>query len=86
MQGWRDVTSGSGSYVNEGDAQDWEWRDAFYGANYARLKDVKREWDPEGVFWAVGAVGSEGWEIRDREGGRRVGIVVQDGRLCRFGA
>ncbi|KAH3971739.1 hypothetical protein HBH70_139220 [Parastagonospora nodorum] len=83
MQGWRDVTPGSGSYINEGDAQDWEWKDAFYGANYERLMAVKGRWDPEGVFWAVGAVGSERWEIRDGDGGRRNGLVVQDGRLCR---
>lgn len=83
MQGWRDVTPGSGSYINEGDAQDWEWKEAFFGSNYERLARVKREWDPEGVFWAIGGVGSDEWEIRDLGGGKREGIVTQDGRLCR---
>jgi hypothetical protein len=85
MQGWRDVTPGSGSYINEGDAQDWAWKEAFFGANYEKLAKVKREWDPEGVFWAIGSVGSDEWEIRDLDGGKREGIVTQDGRLCRVG-
>ncbi|KAI4694177.1 uncharacterized protein J4E84_002759 [Alternaria hordeiaustralica] len=85
MQGWRDVTPGSGSYINEGDAQDWEWKEAFFGSNYERLARVKREYDPEGVFWAIGGVGSDEWEVRDVDGGKREGIVTQDGRLCRVG-
>lgn len=87
MQAWRDVVTDvgetPGSYVNEGDAQDWNWQSGFWGENYARLVGVKRAWDPENVFWGVGMVGSERWEMRDVDGGRREGIVVQDGRLCR---
>ncbi|KAH7072254.1 FAD/FMN-containing isoamyl alcohol oxidase-like protein MreA [Paraphoma chrysanthemicola] len=83
MQVWRDVTPGSGSYINEGDAQDWDWKRAFYGSNHERLMGVKKMYDPEGVFWAIGGVGSEEWEVRDLDGERRKGIVVQDGRLCR---
>jgi hypothetical protein len=80
---WRDVTPGSGSYINEGDAQDWEWKDAFYGANYARLLSVKNKHDPLGVFWAIGGVASDEWEVRNLDGGKREGIVTQDGRLCK---
>ena len=65
MQGWRHVTPGSGSYINEGDAQDWEWKEAFYGANYERLKDVKGRWDPEGVFYTPTTPGTENWEVID---------------------
>lgn len=89
MQRWRDSVEAlgeqPGSYVNEGDAQDRGWQRGFWGDKYERLVRVKREWDAEGVFWGVGMVGSEGWEVRDGEGGRREGIVVQDGRLCRRG-
>ncbi|ORY18534.1 hypothetical protein BCR34DRAFT_473261 [Clohesyomyces aquaticus] len=83
MQGWRDVTPGSGSYVNEGDAQEPDFKDSFFGENYERLADVKRRWDPWGVFWVVGGVGSDEWEVRGGSGTR--GFVVQDGRLCRVG-
>jgi hypothetical protein len=85
MQTWRDITVGSGSYINEGDAQDWEWKEAFFGSNYEELARVKRKYDPEGVFWAIGGVGSDEWEIRDVDSGKREGIVTQDGRLCKVG-
>jgi hypothetical protein len=85
MQVWRDVTVGSGSYINEGDAQDWEWKEAFFGSNYDKLAIVKKKYDPEGLFWAIGGVGSDEWEIRDVDGKKREGIVTQDGRLCKVG-
>ncbi|KAL1795593.1 hypothetical protein ACET3X_005817 [Alternaria dauci] len=85
MQTWRDITAGSGSYINEGDAQDWEWKEAFFGSNYEELARIKRKYDPEGVFWAIGGVGSDEWEIRNVDGSKREGIVTQDGRLCKAG-
>jgi FAD/FMN-containing dehydrogenase len=87
MQVWRNVAGKEGgSYVNEGDAQDWGWREGFWGEKYEKLLGVKDRWDPEGVFWAIGAVGSERWEVRDAEGGKRKGMVGQDGRVCWVGA
>ncbi|RPA75184.1 FAD binding domain-containing protein [Ascobolus immersus RN42] len=68
---FKDATPGGGGYVNEGNIFDPNWKQEFYGAAYARLYRVKREVDPQGVFWAKTAVGSELWE-------ERVG-----GRLCR---
>ncbi|GAA6058219.1 hypothetical protein JCM3770_005020 [Rhodotorula araucariae] len=52
------------SYSSESDYYEAEWQRVWYGAdNYARLLEAKREWDPEGVFSARKAVGSEvvGW-------------------------
>ncbi|KAF2187938.1 FAD/FMN-containing dehydrogenase [Zopfia rhizophila CBS 207.26] len=66
LQAW-----GSGAYMNEADFQDPGWKQNFYGENYARLKRVKRTWDPKDLFYATTAVGSEAWE------------VMGDGRLCR---
>ena len=45
--------AGAGVYVNDLDRDDGQERvrDA-YGANYARLADVKRRWDPDNVFRA----------------------------------
>jgi len=83
MERWKAVTPGGGSYHNEGDSQEPDWKQAFYGANYGRLLGIKREWDPEGVFWAISAVGSDAWEVRGSSGGGRKGVFTQDGRLCR---
>ena len=68
----KSLTPGSGTYLNEGDFQDPDWRRAFYGANYDRLRAVKAAYDPKRVFWAPTAVGSDEWEVRD--GGRLCAI------------
>ncbi|QYU66318.1 BBE domain-containing protein [Leptolyngbya sp. 15MV] len=51
----------SGSYVSEGDFFENDWQDSFWGANYPRLAAVKREYDPEGLFFVHHGVGSEYW-------------------------
>lgn len=83
MQGYmallRDVSPGAGSYMNEGDPGEPNWQQAFYGANYARLLEIKRKWDPTGVFWAPTTVGSEGWAVQVVDGYPN----SQNGRLCR---
>ncbi|KAH8652252.1 hypothetical protein BX600DRAFT_417740 [Xylariales sp. PMI_506] len=64
------ATPGSGAYMNEADWQQPGFQDAFFGSNYAPLRAIKKKWDPEGFFYAVGAVGSEAFTVRE------------DGRLC----
>lgn len=51
-----------GAYLNEADFRNPRWRDEFYGSNWQRLSDIKRKWDPEGLLYAITAVGSEMWE------------------------
>ncbi|KAI5864079.1 FAD-binding domain-containing protein [Durotheca rogersii] len=65
------ATPGGGAYINEANFQQAGWQEAFYGANYPRLKNIKSRVDPQGVFYAQTAVGSDEWA----EDG--------DGRLCR---
>ncbi|KAI8941278.1 hypothetical protein NX059_002508 [Plenodomus lindquistii] len=83
MDSWRKIAPGSaggGVYLNEADIQEPDWQADFYGAaNYPRLLAIKRKWDPRDVFYAVTAVGSERWEVRDGE----QGLQTQNGRLCR---
>ncbi|KAK8046239.1 hypothetical protein PG996_014303 [Apiospora saccharicola] len=57
-----------------------DWQASFYGEQYPRLLEIKRKWDPTGVFYATTGVGSEGWEVR-AEG---QGLPTQNGRLCRL--
>ncbi|GFN20584.1 hypothetical protein AtubIFM55763_005690 [Aspergillus tubingensis] len=61
----------SGAYMNEGNFQQPNWKKAFYGVNYDRLLQVKNKYDPNGLFYALKAVGSDAW------------TQLEDGRLCR---
>ncbi|KAG6367111.1 hypothetical protein INS49_001293 [Diaporthe citri] len=66
-----EVTPGMGTYINEGDFRQPNWKEVFYGTNYDKLLSIKRIWDPEGLFYCGVAVGSDGW------------VVSEDGRLCK---
>jgi len=51
----------SGSYISESDFFRSDWREAFWGLNYARLKAIKDRYDPDGFFFVHHGVGSEDW-------------------------
>lgn len=55
----RAVAPGAGTYVNEADYFEEDWRDTFWGDNYARLVAVKQRYDPDGLFRAHHCVGDE---------------------------
>ncbi|KAI0758134.1 FAD/FMN-containing isoamyl alcohol oxidase MreA [Fomes fomentarius] len=61
----------SGAYMNEADFRQPNWQQAFFGSNYQKLREIKALYDPNEVFYALTAVGSEEWDVED------------DGRLCR---
>ena len=48
-----------------------DWKDALYGANYDRLLSIKNKHDPNHLFYATTAVGSDYWQVQ------------ADGRLCK---
>lgn len=75
----KDISPGAGGYLNEGDVMDPEFSQTFFGANYDRLLQIKKQVDPKNVFWAPTAVGSEGWYITGQENY----VTKQNGRLCR---
>ncbi|KAL3291573.1 FAD/FMN-containing isoamyl alcohol oxidase-like protein MreA [Colletotrichum asianum] len=82
LQPWRDispVSEGGGTYLNEASVEESDWQESFYGGNYPRLSQIKRRWDPNDVFYAVTAVGSERWTVLDGD----QGVQTQNGRLCR---
>ncbi|KAK8061450.1 hypothetical protein PG994_007816 [Apiospora phragmitis] len=65
------ATPGSGAYMNEADFRQPDFQEAFFGTvNYPKLLEIKRKWDPRGLFYATAAVGSEAYTVLD------------DGRLC----
>jgi hypothetical protein len=51
-----------GAYLNEADRNQPDWQKAFWGANYERLKAIKKEVDPEGLFTCRPCVGAEEWD------------------------
>ncbi|KAK7911691.1 hypothetical protein PG985_014172 [Apiospora marii] len=65
------VTPDSGSYMNEADPFQKDWKEAYFGPNYSKLLSIKDKYDPEGVFYARMTVGSDRWDVAD------------DGRMCR---
>jgi len=64
------VTPGSGTYVNEADFNQPNWKEAFFGVNYNKLLSIKNKWDPRSLFYAAKGVGSDAW------------TVAPDGRMC----
>ncbi|PVH96951.1 hypothetical protein DM02DRAFT_598423 [Periconia macrospinosa] len=78
MQKWRDITTGSGSYLNEADRMEPNWQQSFFGDKYTRLLEIKKDRDPKNVFWAVNSVGSEGWAVQSVDG-----LPNENGKLCK---
>ncbi|KAI4203692.1 MAG: hypothetical protein LQ350_001693 [Teloschistes chrysophthalmus] len=73
MDALRRWAPGTGTYLNEADANEPDLAGEYWGrGNYERLVGVKREWDPEGVFWCGPCVLGGEWEVRE-----------DDGRLCK---
>jgi FAD/FMN-containing dehydrogenase len=61
MAALRRVVPEPGAYVSESNYFEADWKTAFWGANYARLRAVKDEVDPDGLFFVHHGVGSEDW-------------------------
>jgi len=57
----RQVAPKAGSYVSESNYFNAAWQDAFWGANYPKLRAVKKTYDPGGLFIVHHGVGSEDW-------------------------
>jgi FAD/FMN-containing dehydrogenase len=57
----RKLAPHSGAYVNEADHNEPDYQRAFWGDNYPRLFKIKREVDPDDVFWCHPCVGNERW-------------------------
>ncbi|KAJ5085929.1 hypothetical protein N7532_010700 [Penicillium argentinense] len=63
----------SGAYLNEADWQQPDFKKAFYGKNYNKLRAIKAKYDPHSLFYGLTAVGSDEWMVSD------------SGRMCRVG-
>jgi len=50
-----------GSYVSQSNYFEKGWQHAYWGSNYPRLMEIKRKYDPDGLFIVHNGVGSEQW-------------------------
>jgi hypothetical protein len=62
VQPLKALTPGGGCYMNEGDWLEENWRQTFFGDNYDRLLEVKRRYDPTGLFNCWKCVGWTGYD------------------------
>ncbi|KAI0531880.1 hypothetical protein GGR58DRAFT_508001 [Xylaria digitata] len=69
---YRELAPDMGAYVNENNPGEPDWQHTFWGENYERLVQIKREVDPEDILWCHPCVGNDRWE--------QIGY-----RLCRVG-
>lgn len=53
---------GTGCYYSEADVLEPNWQTAFFGANYPKLLDIKRQYDPANMFTVYKGIGYQGQE------------------------
>ena len=61
MNQLRAVAGDTGAYVSESNYFEKGWQQAYWGSNYPRLAEIKRKYDPDGLFIVHNGVGSEQW-------------------------
>ncbi len=57
----RAVTGETGAYWAESNYFEKGWQQAYWGSNYSRLAEIKKKYDPDGLFFVHNGVGSEQW-------------------------
>jgi hypothetical protein len=65
----RKVSPDSGAYANEAHPMEASFKSQFWGANYPRLSALKRQFDPNHVFWTSPGINADE-------------MTVVDGRVC----
>jgi FAD/FMN-containing dehydrogenase len=61
MSELRAVAPEPGAYVSESNYFEKGWQQAYWGSNHPRLANIKRKYDPDGLFFVHNGVGSEEW-------------------------
>jgi hypothetical protein len=57
----RKIAPNAGSYVSESNYFNRAWQSEYWGENYSRLRAIKTQYDPDGLFFVHHGVGSEDW-------------------------
>ena len=61
MDELRKLAPNGGAYVSESNYFERSFGEAYWGSNYTRLKEVKKRYDPDGLFFVHNGVGSDEW-------------------------
>ena len=61
MSQLRALVPDPGAYVSESNYFEKGWQHSYWGSNYSRLAEIKRKYDPDGLFFVHNGVGSEQW-------------------------
>ncbi len=61
MNELRALVPDPGAYVSESNYFEHAWHQAYWGSNHPRLAEIKRKYDPDGLFIVHNGVGSEEW-------------------------
>ena len=61
MNELRAVASNGGAYVSESNFFESDFEHSYWGTNHARLAQIKKKYDPDGLFFVHNGVGSEQW-------------------------
>ncbi|KAJ4361237.1 hypothetical protein N0V95_002055 [Ascochyta clinopodiicola] len=69
---WRNWAPDSGSYINEANPFNSNFKKDFYGGNYERLVSIKEKYDPTASLYVQSGVGSDVWSYD-----------LDSGKLCR---
>jgi hypothetical protein len=57
----RAIAPDGGAYVSESNFFESEWQRSYWGSNHTRLAEIKKKYDPAGLFFVHHGVGSEEW-------------------------
>lgn len=55
------IAPDGGAYVSESNFFEKGWQRSYWGSNSARLAEIKRKYDPTGLFFVHNGIGSEEW-------------------------
>ncbi|KAJ4003936.1 hypothetical protein NW752_010972 [Fusarium irregulare] len=69
---WREWAPETGSYMNEGNPFNSNFKKDFYGSYYHQLLKVKNKYDQSNSLWVLSGVGSDLWDYN-----------LNSGRLCK---
>ena len=61
MNELRVIAPNGGAYVSESNYFEKNFQQSYWGANYPRLLEIKKKYDPNGLFIVHNGVGSEEW-------------------------